>query len=282
VEKSVQATLAGIILNIILFAAKLIVGMLSGSLAIISDAFNSLTDILSSAGIFVAVRVSNKRADEDHPFGHHRAEPIAALIVAIFAGILGFEILRSAIAGFYTERTFSFGIAAVAVLLFTMAVKLFMYIYFTKIGTSLNRPAIKASGIDSRNDIFVSGIALIGVFGYSFGLPQLDSIAAILISFFIFYSGYRIGVENMDYLMGKCPPKEFVDSVKVTVRKVKGVKGINTVKAHYVGNYIHFEIHIEVDRDSTTNISHAIGKRVQRAVEKFREVDKAFIHVDPV
>ena len=280
-EKNKKITIYGIILNSILFIAKLIVGLLSNSLAVLSDAFNSLTDIISSIGIFIAVKISHKRADQGHPFGHHRAEPIAGMIVAILAGILGFEILRTAIKNLFEQKVSSIGAAALIVLIITIIVKLFMAYYFTKQGTIRKSPAIKASGIDSRNDVLVTSIAIIGVLGSMYGYLIFDEIAAIIISFFIFYSGYRIGMENIDYLMGKSPSKEYIDKIKSIAIKVKGVNGINDVRAHYVGNFIHIEIHIEVNKNISTQRSHKIGKDVQHAVENLDDVDEAFVHVDP-
>ena len=146
----------------------------------------------------------------------------------------------------------------------------------------MHSPAIVASGVDSRNDVFVSITALIGVFCSVLGYNIFDEIAAIGISFFIFHTGYSIGMENIDYLMGKAPSKEYITLITDTARKIKGVKGTNDVLAHYVGNFIHIEIHIEVDKDLTTEESHDIGKDVQRAVENIPLVDKAFIHIDPI
>ena len=117
--------------------------------------------------------------------------------------------------------------------------------------------------------------------GSGIGIYVLDSAAALFISLFIFYSCYRIGIENIDYLMGKAPPLQYIEKIKKTVLKIKGVAGINDVRAHYVGNKIHIEIHIEVGKKLSTERSHGIGKDVQRAVEAFDYVDKAFIHIDP-
>src|SRR3989339_1484509 len=112
-QEAEKITAVGIFLNIILFLAKIIVGLTSNSLAILSDAFNSLTDIISYSAIYIACRISDKKSDTDHPFGHHRAEPIAGLIVAIFAGILSFEILRSAVLNIFIPRETDIGIYAI-------------------------------------------------------------------------------------------------------------------------------------------------------------------------
>ncbi len=281
-QESEKITLLGIFLNTVLFIAKITAGLMSNSLAILSDAFNSLTDIVSYTAVYFAVKISNTKSDSSHPFGHRRAEPLASLIVAIFAGILGFEVLRSSVQNLISPRISNITVFPIGVLFFTMAVKTFMFTFFTKKGIEMNRPALRAAGIDSRNDVLVSGVALLGVVGYKYGLFALDSIAALIISMVIFYSGYKIGKENIDYLMGHAPPIEEVQKIRKAVKKIKGVKGTNEIKAHYVGNFIHIELHIEVDKNMTTQQSHDLGKEVERADEKFDFVDKAFIHIDPI
>lgn len=281
-QQSERITFIGILLNALLFCAKIVVGSFSGSIALISDALNSLIDVLTSIGILFAVRISNKKADKDHPFGHHRAEPIAALMVAIFAGILGFEIIKSSFVELFEKTTSNIGLSAILVLLFTMIVKSFMAYYFTTKGKKYNRPAIKAAGIDSRNDILVSFVALLGVLGSYFGFYNIEPIAAIFIGFFVIYSGYKIAKENIDFLMGHSPPLSYIDKIKESALIVEGVTGINDIRAHYVGNYVQAEVHIEVDQNLSTRKSHDIGKTVQKNLEGFHFIDKVFIHIDPI
>ena len=156
-EKGARTAALGIFVNAALFIAKFSVALLSGSLAIMSDAFNSLTDIISSVAIFLAVKTSGKKADSDHPFGHRRAEPIAALLMSVFAGVLGFEVLRVSVIGLLSQNVVNPGIPGIVVLSFTIAVKAFMYLYFKKYSKDMDSPALKAATIDSRNDVFVSG-----------------------------------------------------------------------------------------------------------------------------
>ncbi len=111
---------------------------------------------------------------------------------------------------------------------------------------------------------------------------QIDSIAATLISFWIIYSGYKIGVQNIDYLMGRQPEDSIMEEIKTKATAVSGIRGIHDVRAHYVGNYIHVEIHISLDQTLTLTQAHDIGKNVQRAVESIESIHKAFVHIDPV
>jgi cation diffusion facilitator family transporter len=281
-KKSVKITIVGLVLNAFLFGIKLTGGIFSGSLSLLSDSFNSLTDIIASIAIFVAVRISTASADADHPFGHHRAEPIAGLIVAIFAAILGFEVLRNAFESIFTPRNLEIDWFIFTIIMVSIAAKVFLTILFRLEAKRSKSPALLASSIDHRNDILVSSSVLIGSILVRLGYPLFDSGVAFFIGSFIVYSGFRIGVENVGFLMGKTPEPDIVDRLKTLALSVEGVIALNDVKAHYLGNFIQTEIHIEVDQESTTQRSHDIAKKVKQRLESEQIVDFAFIHVDPV
>jgi cation diffusion facilitator family transporter len=281
-KRHIRITVFGIALNTFLFIIKLWGSIFSGSLALLSDSFNSLTDILTSLTIFFAVRIGAKMADSDHPFGHRRAEPIAGLVVAIFAAILGFQVLSDAFRGFFEPRELDIDLTIFLIIAVSIVLKSYMYILFRRQGKKSKSPALMASSVDYRNDILVSFSVLVGtLFGY-IGYPIGDIIVAIFIGAFIVYSGFKIGLENLDFLMGKVPDREIVEHLKEKALSIEGVKQLNDVRAHYLGNFIQIEIHIEVNRRLSTEKSHDIAKRVQDLVEEEEIVDYAFVHVDPV
>ena len=281
-KRHIRITVFGIALNTFLFIIKLVGGIFSGSLALLSDSFNSLTDILTSLTIFFAVRIGANKADSDHPFGHRRAEPIAGLVVAIFAAILGFQVLSDAFRGFFEPRELDINLIIFLIIVVSIVLKVYMYILFRMEGKKSKSPALLASSVDYRNDILVSFSVLVGnLFGY-IGYPIGDIIVAIFIGAFIVYSGFKIGLENLDFLMGKVPDREIVERLKEKALSIEGVKQLNDVRAHYLGNFIQIEIHIEVNRRLSTEKSHDIAKRVQDLVEEEEIVDYAFVHVDPV
>ncbi|MBI5887880.1 MAG: cation transporter [Deltaproteobacteria bacterium] len=277
-----RATLLNILGNSGLFALKLTAGILSGSIALISEALNSLSDIAASIATFICVKISDKRADEGHPFGHSRAEPIAGLIIAVLAGILGFEVIRASVERLLSDRAPEIGLFAIAVPLITMAAKGLMGLHFKKAGKLINSPALRATATDSFMDVFIAVAALTGILGARAGYPFLDPAAGLVISVWIIYTGYSIGVENIDYLMGKSPEPELLMEIKKAAMQCAGVISINTVRAHYVGSFIHVEIHVEVDKALSTYDSHEIGKQVERNVEAIKSIEKSFVHIDPV
>ncbi len=277
-----RATILGIIGNVVLFILKIIVGLIYNSIAVISDAINSFTDIIASVIVFVSVKVSAKRADKEHPFGHHRAEPIAGLIVAIFTGIVGFEVIKFAFERLLKGGIVIKGVAPMIVMGFTLVLKLGMYVYTVKVGKKLNSPAILASSVDHRNDVWISSAALIGVTGAYFGYSMMDPIVALIIGLWIIYAGYKIGIDNVKFLLGEAPSEELMERIKDITLSVDSVKGINDVRAHYVGILLQVEVHIEVDRKLTIYRAHTIGKKVQSKLERLEDVDRAFVHIDPV
>lgn len=277
-----RATLINILGNTGLFALKIVAGLLSGSIALISDALNSLNDIAASIATFICVKISDKQADDGHPFGHSRAEPIAGLIIAVLAGILGFEVIREAVERVLAGSKAEISAFTLVVPVITMAVKGVMSWHFKRVGRLFNSPALLATSTDSLMDVFVALAALVGIAGTKLGYPFLDPVAAFVISLWIIRTGYRIGMDNIAYLMGQAPPPALMEVIKMAALAEKGVKAINTVRAHYVGNFIHVEIHIEVDKDLPTLESHAIGEEVERRIESIASIDKAFVHLDPV
>ncbi|CAG0958539.1 partial Magnetosome protein MamB, partial [Anaerolineae bacterium] len=262
-----RATVINILGNTALFALKLVGGLLSGSIALISDALNSLNDIAASIATFICVRISDKQADEGHPFGHSRAEPIAGLIIAVLAGILGFEVIREAGERLYEGTRAEVSVATLLVPVITMATKGLMSRYFSRVGKMVNSPALKATAVDSLMDVVIAVAALIGLGGALLGYPWLDPVAGLVISVWIIYTGYRIGMDNIAYLMGQAPDPHLLEEIRRAALSVKGVKGLNTVKAHYVGPFIHVEIHIKVDKTLPTIESHGIGEEAANRVE---------------
>lgn len=275
------ATLVGLCGNTFLFIIKLIVAIKSGSLIILSEAMDSFTDIMASIAVYVSVKVSAKKADEGHPFGHHRAEPISGLIVAVIAAMAGMELIHMSIIRLISGERVSFGISPLLVLLVTIGIKFSMKQYLESTGKRVNSPALLASAKDCKNDVLVAFGALMGMTGAYYGYYLLDPILGMVVSLWIIRTGYYIGVENIDYLMGRKASEELIEELKKKALAIPGVRGLNEVNTHHVGNYIHVEMHINVDGKTSTTESHRIGKEVQKALESLESVDKAFVHIDP-
>jgi cation diffusion facilitator family transporter len=272
----------GIIGNALLFGGKIVTGLAFNSIAIISDSLNSFTDIIASTIVFISIRSSYKAPDADHPFGHKRAQPIAGLIVAIFTGIVGFEVITQAVTRLFTGAEIEKGILPILLVAAVMVVKLGMHLYARVVAARTRSTALAASAMDHRNDVLISAAVLAGVVASNLGFPIFDPIVAIAIGLWIIRAGFAIGRDNIKYLMGEAPPKDLVEKILAAARGVPGVLGLNDVFAHYVGTTVEIEIHINVESRLNVEEAHAIGKQVQRAIEQTEEISRAFIHIDPL
>ena len=276
-----KASWMGIIGNTLLFIGKIIVGLIYNSIAIISDALNSFTDIIASIIVHLSVVVSYKDADKEHQFGHKRAQPIAGLIVAIFTGIVGFEVILASSRRLMEGGEVGKGIIPVVLMVIVVVIKYGMYLYTKFVCNKTHSPALEASAVDHRNDILISFAVLIGVCAANLGYAIFDPIAAMIIGLYIIKSGYDIGKDNIKYLMGEAPSKEMFRKIENNAKSVKGVIGLNDVYAYYVGTLIEAEVHIYVDNRMNIKKAHDIGKEVQKRLEKMDEISRAFIHLDP-
>jgi cation diffusion facilitator family transporter len=268
--------------NLFLFTLKLTVGIISNSMTLISEAVNSFTDIVSSVAIRYSVKISHLQADEDHQFGHGAAQPIATFIVSVLAWVLGISIVRESIIRLIDQPKIKIDFYVYSVLFITILMKIIMNRYQLHIGKKYDSPAVRAQAVDSINDVMASSIAVAGVLGAHYGYAQIDSIGGIAVAFFIFRSGYEIAKENINYLMGRAADKQLVGQMINSAHNVDGVKGINDLRSYYVGDKFHVEIHIEVDKNISTEASHDIGKNVEYAVGKLQSIQKVFVHIDPV
>jgi len=271
-------TRAGIALAVLLLGLKLWASVSTRSMAVLSDALNSFLDIFSYTAIHISVRLHDTQADKNHPFGHRRAEPIAGLVIAIFAGILGASIIKDSFLGIFEEHSVFLNNTSIGIMIFAIVSKIVIAFLYKISARKYSSPALDASFVDSRNDVFASLLAIVGmVFG-----GYWDHIAGLLIGIWIIYSGASLGYKNLKYLMGHIPPQEIIDSIEKEAMGIRGVIGYNDLRAHYVGDVIHVELHIEVDEQLSVRDAHDIGITVRDKLEALPSIQKAFIHIDPI
>lgn len=277
-----RASFFGFFSNLFLFIIKFIVGLYIGSIALISDAFNSLMDIVASIATIFSVKVSQQKADKNHQFGHQAAEPIAGLLYAILAGVVGFNFIKESVIRLFHPTVENINWLPFTVIVVTIVLKSIMAIHFKKVGKEHQSPVILASSVDSFNDVIASTFALVAIGMSYLGYPIFDGIGGILISFVILKGGYEIARDNIKYLMAHAADEKLLADVVQKTLKVPHVKGVNDLRSHYVGNLFHIEIHVEVDKNFDTKTSHDIGKAVQQELECIKEINKVFVHIDPV
>ncbi|ACV10265.1 cation diffusion facilitator family transporter [Halorhabdus utahensis DSM 12940] len=268
--------------NLALFVAKGVVAVETGSLAVQSEAINSLADTVYSLVIVGGLYLTTRPPDFEHPHGHERIEPFVSLFVA--AGIFlagGAVIYQSGTALLAGDIESLRSPAAIGVLVVSIGAKLALYRYCLAVGRTWQSPALVATALDNRNDVLTAGAALAGVIGAAVGAPILDPLAALVVAIGILHTGVEVVRDNVNYLVGAAPPDELRKEILRTALDHPDVKGAHDVIAHYVGPEIDVSLHVEVEGHRTLREAHDIESAVVQSVEELQQVDDAFVHVDP-
>ena len=273
---------AGLTANVLLFAAKLAIGALSGSVAILADAFNNLSDAGSSIVTLVGFKLSSAPPDAEHPFGHGRMEYLSALGVAALIMAAGFAVFLSAVDKIRHPALPEFGVLTIVVLALAIAVKLWMALFYKKIGNTIRSEALKASCADSRNDVICTGVVLLtSLIGWLSGVA-IDGYVGLLVALFVIWSGFTVIKETVSPLLGQAPDPEMVQDIKNTVMAHLGIIGVHDLIIHNYGpGRLVLSLHAEVSCHEDMMRSHDLIDCVERELSrKYRAI--ACIHMDPV
>ncbi|MBR6820773.1 MAG: cation transporter [Bacilli bacterium] len=278
-----KASILGMIGNIFLFLIKVIVGFISNSQAMIADAFNSASDILSSFMTYIGNRVASKDADEDHNLGHGKAEYIYSMLISIVMFILGSKILVDSILSIINPDKFHFSIWLVVVCIVTIIIKLSLYLYTRNIGKKYNNLLVEANSKDHRNDVVITSCNLVAAICSLYGLTYVDGIVGLGISLWIVYTAIKIYKESYDVLMDKTISSETKDKVLAIIEEHNEVLKIQHFNATPVGYRYMVNFSIFVDGNLSTFESHAIADHLEEEIdEKVPEIYLTVIHVNPM
>ena len=257
----------GIVCNLLLFAAKLAIGTLCGSVAVTADAVNNLSDAASGIISLFGFKMAARPADADHPFGHARYEYIAGLTVAALILYIGIELLRSSIEKLITPTPVAFSFVTVAVLVGSILVKLWLSVFYRKLGKKIHSGTLAASSADSRNDVISSAAVLLSVCLVPIFGDWLDGGIGVAVALFILYSGIGLVRDTLDPLLGKAPDPALVEKVRDEIMRYPSVLGTHDLMIHDYGPGKQFaSVHVEVDaagdiiaiHDEIDNIEHAL------------------------
>lgn len=269
--------------NILLTIFNFIVGTISGSSGLIAESAHTLSDVLTSIIAFIGFKIGMKPADENHQYGHGRAEPLVGLVIVAFLLVVAYEILS----GVYVKLTSPAALVPPELIAAFMAligifINFSMATYLTNAGKRINSPAIIADGQHQKVDIFSCIAILVGVVGAQFGYPILDPLVAIFISLIVIKTAIVLARDNVNVIMGKVPSETILDDVKSAAEKVKNVKGVHSIKINPMGPYSSAELHIEVDGELKLKDAHKIAHNVEKQILKeVYTIKMAIIHVCP-
>ncbi len=272
----------GIITNLISAIIKIIIGLLSGSIAIIGDAMNNLSDTASSATTLAGFKIASKPADKDHPYGHARFEYVASLIIATVMLIVGILVAKSSIEKIITPAEMSIDYITYIVLGFSILLKLSQMAVYISFGKSINSDTLKAAGIDSRNDIISTVAIIISAIVFSTTKVNIDGYTGLLVALFIITSSAFLLKDSINPLLGQKPDKALVKKIRTKLLSYEGVEGIHDLMIHDYGiNNTFVVVHVEVLSTSSFVDSHDLIDRIEREFDEELGIHLV-VHLDPI
>ena len=282
-EYSVLAGVLGVICNIILFGLKILIGWSVNSIAIISDAFNNLSDTGSSLVTVIGAKLSNKKADREHPYGHGRMEYVSSLIVSFIIIIVGVEMVQSSFRKILNPSAVSISPVMLGILVASLAVKLWMYSYNKYMGGAINSNVLKAAASDCINDVFATSAVIISSFiGQFFPGVPVDGIIGVLVSLLIIKAGFGIAQETVNTLLGSSPDPQLVEKLEGGIMKADGIVGVHDLMVHDYGpGRVIASVHAEVRDDADIVKVHEVIDYTEKRIGKEMGIELV-IHMDPV
>jgi cation diffusion facilitator family transporter len=281
------SSVVGICVNFILSLIKLIAGLLSSSSAIIADALNNLSDAASSVVTFISFKISSKPADRGHPFGHARMEYISSMIVSLLILLVGFEMIIESFKNIFsgtTSNSLQFGPITIIILSISIAMKLWLAIFYRSIGNKIKSSVVKASSIDSLFDSISTAAVLISsiIIHYNPNLYIIDSIVGMCVSVMILVAGGKILIETKDALLGEGPVDEMVKSINNIINEYPDVEGMHDLMVHNYGpNHYIASFHAEVDGKKDIYMLHDMIDNLERNIKERLGI-ACTIHMDPI
>ena len=274
--------IVGILCNLLLFGAKLFIGMVSGSVSITADAMNNLSDATGSVVTFLGFKLAEKPADADHPYGHARFEYISGLAVSALILLIGFELGKSSFDKILHPQKVKFTPILAGILLFSIAVKLWLYFFSTALSEKIGSATLKATASDSRNDVLTTAAVLGAAFAEHMTGLTLDGYVGMGVALFILYSGLMLAKETISPLLGEAANPELKKDIAEMIKSFPKVLGYHDLMVHDYGPGKRFaSMHVEMDRAEDPMECHDIIDNLER--ECFQRFNvHLVVHYDPI
>ena len=276
------AGIVGIICNIALCLGKGVIGLIAGSVSIVADALNNLSDAASNVISLLGFKLASKPADPGHPYGHGRYEYLSGLAVAVVIVIIGVELIQTSIDKVLNPTATEFSLAVVAVLVLSILVKLWMAVFNRTIGRRISSTTLEATAVDSRNDVISTGVVLVcAIVSHLTGI-DLDGIVGIAVGAFIVYSGAQLVRDTVNPLLGQAPDPALVSHIQNKILGYPGVLGTHDLMVHDYGPGRQFaSAHVEMAAEADPMESHDLIDNIE---QDFKEDDGLIVtlHYDPI
>lgn len=272
----------GISINVILFLIKLLSGLTTGSIAIMADAFNNLSDAASSIITILGFKLASKPADREHPFGHGRIEYLSALIVAFMVMLVGFQFIKSSFSKIRNPELVIFELVPFLLLIVSILLKIWLSRFNKFIGEKINSSALKAASVDALGDVFTSSCVAISFLASKFTSFPIDGYIGMCVALFIVYSGFTLVKDTLNPLLGEPPDPELVKSVEDMVSSYENILGTHDLIIHNYGpGKCMASIHAEIPSDMSIIKIHEIIDKAEREISSKLKI-YLVIHIDPV
>lgn len=272
----------GIVLNGVLFAIKFIAGTVSGSIAITADAFNNLSDGVSSAVTLAGFHWAGQKPDPHHPYGHGRIEYLSGLAVALLIVMMGGELAQQAISKILNPVATQFSPLVVAILVVSIAVKLYMYSYNKSLGYALESPAMQATATDSLSDVLATTTVLVATVAGQYTTWNVDGWCGLAVAVFVLYSGLMAGKSTIDPLLGVAPSPQLITQIRNIVLAREEVLSIHDLMIHDYGpGRMMISLHAEVPAEGNFLQLHDVIDQIEEQLRKDLQCN-AVIHMDPI
>jgi cation diffusion facilitator family transporter len=281
-DKADRIIKIGFWVNAVLMVMKLSAGHWGQSDAVFADGIESACDFIAIFATMIALKLGRQPFDANHPYGHGRAESLAALLISLVIAVTGGWIMFQAVITIFAGDFKSPGWIAVAAAAVTIATKEWLYQFSTRTGKKLESPALLAIAKDHRKDAITSVATLVGVIGAFFGLGIMDPLAAGLTALFILHVGYQTFREASHDLMDGTAPADFIDALQILAESVDQVEHVHELRARRSGQYMIVDLKLEMDPNMTVKQSHDVATRVKKLIfDRYPGVGDVMIHINP-
>ena len=278
-----RTILITVVMNIFLSLIKLLAGFIGHSTSMISDGVHSLSDVISSIGVFIGLRISQKPADIDHPYGHEKFEAVLSKIFAFILFLTGLSIGYSAIETIVSSSYIIPKMMTIWAALLSIGVKEWMYHYTIRQAKKIESTALAADAWHHRSDSLSSIGALIGIIGARLGFPILDPLAALVITLIILKVAIEIFVEATNQVIDKAASPELVNEIIQQIQSVNGVLAIDSLKTRVHSNRIYVDLEISVEATLSLIEAHTIAEAVHYQLEQnIHKIKHCTVHVNPL
>ena len=270
-----------ILVNAVLTAVKLALGLAINSLALIADGVHTLSDVVTSIVVLFGFRVSGKPPDRKHPFGHGRVEYVTTLIIAVMLAVVGYEFIKSAIGRLIEPVPIAVGWGVLGAIFLTLLVKFWLGRFSMLLGLRIDSSTLKADAWHHRSDAISSLLVLAALGGSALGYPALDGVGGVLVGAYLIWSGFFIAKGVIDPLLGEPPSSELVGRIRELCRGQEQVIDAHDITVHDYGHHRFMALHVEVSDRLSAQESHDVAEEIQDLLRQ--ELGAyATVHIDPI